>query len=276
MRKKRKLIEGAFYHVTSRTNDKIRVFENKLGRKIMLITLQDAKEKYRFRLTNFCIMPTHIHLLIQPAAGTVLSTIIQWIKTKSAKRWNYIHGSKDHLWGERYFSRAIQDEKEYFYVMRYIDQNPVTAGLSKTPEEWKASGAYYKLHDIPYLVDFYSHERQQFIKLLPSIPLSVSRLLPPEQLAHTLKYAGAYSDAIDRLTALVPTIPKLGATASIENPPVYLHYFTGTADYYITEYDGNDTVFGKACFTMYHPDEGKYQKFSLSNLKSNLFIKLKW
>ena len=55
MRKKRVFTEGAFYHVTSRTNDKIRVFKNKLGRKIMLIALQDAKDKFRFRLTNFCI-----------------------------------------------------------------------------------------------------------------------------------------------------------------------------------------------------------------------------
>jgi hypothetical protein len=59
MRKKREFTEGTYYHVTSRTNDKIRVFENKLGRKIMLITLQDAKDKFRFRLANFCIMPTY-------------------------------------------------------------------------------------------------------------------------------------------------------------------------------------------------------------------------
>jgi REP element-mobilizing transposase RayT len=39
MRKKREFVENAFYHVTSRTNDKIRIFENRLGRKIMLIVL---------------------------------------------------------------------------------------------------------------------------------------------------------------------------------------------------------------------------------------------
>ena len=69
MRKKREFIDGAFYHVTSRTNDKIRVFENKLGRKIMLMALQDAKDKFRFRLANFCVMPTHIHLLIVISPG---------------------------------------------------------------------------------------------------------------------------------------------------------------------------------------------------------------
>ena len=81
MRKKREITEYAFYHVISRTNDKIRVFENKLGRKIMLMTIQDAKDKFRFFLTNFCIMPTHIHLLIKPEKGSSLSVIMQWIRS---------------------------------------------------------------------------------------------------------------------------------------------------------------------------------------------------
>jgi len=101
MRKNRQFIDGAFYHVTSRTNDRIRVFERNLGRRIMLMILQDAKEKFCFRLANFCVMPTHIHLLIEPGEGTNLSMIMQWIKTRSAKSWNRIHGSKDHLWGAR-------------------------------------------------------------------------------------------------------------------------------------------------------------------------------
>jgi len=130
MRKKREFTEGAFYHVTSRTNDKIRVFENRLGRKIMLTTLQDAKDKFHFVLTNFCIMPTHFHLLIRPPEGTSLSRIIQWIKTRSARHWNTIHGSTDHVWGERYFSRAIKNFDEYNFVMDYIDQNPVVVGLT--------------------------------------------------------------------------------------------------------------------------------------------------
>jgi putative transposase len=77
MCKKRVFTEGLFYQVTSRTNDKIRVLENNLGRKIMLITLQDAKIKFHFRLTNFFIMPTHIHLLIKPTKNTSLSVIMQ-------------------------------------------------------------------------------------------------------------------------------------------------------------------------------------------------------
>ena len=49
MRKKREFVEGVAYHVTSRTNNKTRVFECNVGRKIMLLVLQDAKEKFNFR-----------------------------------------------------------------------------------------------------------------------------------------------------------------------------------------------------------------------------------
>jgi len=168
MRKKRVLTEGAYYHVTSRTNNKIRVFEHKLGRKLMLITLQNAKDKFGFRLANFCVMPTHIHLLIQPAEGTCLTRIIQWIKTRSAKRWNFIHGSNDHLWGERFYSRAIKDPQEYYYVMNYIDQNPVTAGIAPGPALWEASGAYYINNDVTGLVDYTPYDRLSYVKLLPA------------------------------------------------------------------------------------------------------------
>ena len=168
MRKKRKFTDGSVYHVTSRTNGKTRVFDNRLGQKVMLLTLQDAKEKFNFRLVNFCIMPTHIHLLIIPTKGTCLSDIMCWIKTRSAKRWNFIHGSIDHLWGHRFYARTVRDLHEYFNVMNYIDQNPVEAKLALYPAEWKASGAFYKAHDISGLVDYLPYERQQYINLLPT------------------------------------------------------------------------------------------------------------
>ena len=133
----------------------------------MLLVLEEAKQKYGFALHNFCVMPTHIHLLITPAKGTSLSRIIQWIKTRSAKRWNIIHGSTDHLWGERFFARPIRDMNEYFTVYRYIDQNPVKAGLVQNPANWKASGAYHIANGLTRLVDYHPMQRLEYVKLLP-------------------------------------------------------------------------------------------------------------
>ena len=273
MRKKREFIEGSFYHVTSRTNDRIRVFENKLGRKIMLIVLQNAKDKFRFQLTNFCIMPTHIHLLIKPEEGSCLSIIMHWIKTNSAKYWNSIHGSSDHVWGHRYFARAVRDSQEYNFIMNYIDQNAVVVGLAPTPADWKASGAYYKARNISGLVDLTPLDRQHHINLLSPIPPIVSKLLPQAQLEYTLHYFGAYAVDIDRLYKLIPTIPRLGESAFLKNPPICLHYSNDTVNYFIYEYDGEDMVYGLVRSSVF-PSENEYRKFSLVELKKKPGIKL--
>jgi len=239
----------------------------------MLMTLQDAKDKYRFRLANFCVMPTHIHLLIRPAEETCLSRIMYWIKLQSAKRWNSIHGSIDHMWGKRFFAKAVKHPQEFDFVMNYIDQNPVAAGLSSTPEEWKASGAYYRKRNIPGLVDLPQDDRQPQIKLLSPVPHIVSRLLPLAQLERTLRHFGAYAEAVDRLYKLIPTIPRLGESVYFQKPPICLRYFTNTADYFIYEYDGEDTMYGMERFNVY-PYQTRYRKFSLSNLKSSQFMQL--
>ena len=273
MRKKRDFAKNVFYHVTSRTNDKIRVFENRLGRKIMLMVLQDAKDKFHFRLTNFCIMPTHIHLLIQPEEETNLSKIMQWIKSRSARQWNCIHGSSDHVWGKRYFARVIKDRYEYEFVMNYIDQNAVKAGLASAPADWKASGAYYQARKIPDLIDNDFTNNQRHIKLLSPIPAIAAQLIPPRQLFHTLKYFGIYAQDIDRLYKLIPTIPCLGESAILRDPPVCLHYTTGIIDYFILEYDGQDTMYGRVQSNVF-PAESEFRKISLSGLMNNELLKL--
>jgi putative transposase len=148
MRQKRLFIKGMFYHITSRTNNKIRAFEDDISKNLIIETLNDAKEKFNFHLANFCLMPTHIHLLIKADENTNLSDIIHWIKTMSARRWNLKRNSKDHLWGDRFSARIINNEQEYEEVMYYIDQNPVKAGLSSSPEEWKESASYYRQHGL--------------------------------------------------------------------------------------------------------------------------------
>jgi len=273
MRKNREFIEGAFYHVTSRTNNRVSVFDKKIGQELMLLTLQNAKEKFQFCLTNFCIMPTHIHLLIKPKNGDILSNIMQWIKTRSAKRWNFIHHSNDHLWGQRYFARVIQNMEDYSNVMNYIDKNPVEMGLASAPSDWKASGSFYKLHNITGLVDYTPQERLNYIKLIAPIPHSVSLLIPPFQLKHVLNHLETYSDAIDHLYTSIPMIPQLGITDTIQEPIVYLRYFTETVDYLIQEYDGVDTMYGKVCNIAY-PNNAKSQKLKLTQLKGNKHIKL--
>jgi len=101
----------------------------------------------------------------------------------------------------------------------------------------------------------------------------IAKFLPPVQLAHIKKHVNLYTEEISRLCAIIPTIPKIGESKTLPEPKVYLHYFFGNYDYYIYEFDGDDTFFGKVQIGGF-PDDSQCRKFSLSNLISNQFLEL--
>ncbi|MDR1904880.1 MAG: hypothetical protein LBQ88_21685 [Treponema sp.] len=80
MRKKREYIEGAAYHVTSRMNDKKRVFECNVGRKTMLLVLRDAKDKFGFKRT------AQTQPLLDPEGAFPAVLLLTTKNTKCTKR----------------------------------------------------------------------------------------------------------------------------------------------------------------------------------------------
>jgi hypothetical protein len=68
--------------------------------------------------------------------------------------WNKMNHKTGHFWGDRFYSRVITDEQDFWNVYNYIDQNPVKAGLVKEPHEWKYSGAYHREHGITGIISF--------------------------------------------------------------------------------------------------------------------------
>ena len=87
----------------------------------------------RYWLHNWCIMPNHVHLLIEVKEGWTLSTIMHGWRSYTAKAANKALGRTGQFWKEEYFDRFIRDEEHYWNVMSYIDNNPINAGL----EDWK-------------------------------------------------------------------------------------------------------------------------------------------
>jgi putative transposase len=83
---------------------------------------------------------------------------MQWIKCNFAKKWNKAHNTKGHLWGERFFSRIIEDAKDFEHVSAYIDRNPVKAKLVWQETDWEFGGLSYWLRGIQGLIDEYTGE----------------------------------------------------------------------------------------------------------------------
>jgi putative transposase len=120
---------------------------------MFLAFIKKAKQKYPFQLLNFCIMDNHIHLIVKPARGQSLSKIMQWIKGNFAKRWNKERHTEGHLWGERFFSKIIEDAAQFLKTFKYIDENPVAAKLVAKAEEWEYGGLYHDLRGRLDVVD---------------------------------------------------------------------------------------------------------------------------
>lgn len=92
-------------------------------------------------LHSYVIMPNHVHLLGTPAIA--LPDLMQRIKGATALWANRLLGrSGRKFWQEEYFDRIVRNRTEFTRIQRYIEWNPVKAGLAATPEEFPWSSSW--------------------------------------------------------------------------------------------------------------------------------------
>jgi len=92
-------------------------------------------------------MPNHLHILINPLEGISLSDIMKNLKGYTARAINKYLGRSGHVWQPDYFDRYIRGEEHFYKTVRYIENNPVKAGLVSSPEEWCFGSAYRRNAD---------------------------------------------------------------------------------------------------------------------------------
>jgi putative transposase len=150
-RKPRILRKNASYHVVSNINRFETAFENDIFKEMFLTVLVQAKDKYKFFIRNFCIMPNHIHFIIQPTGNDKLPEIMRWILSVFAKRYNKVNNLKGHLFLDRYKSKIIEDILQFVNTFNYISNNPIKAKIVKSATSYKYGGFYFlinKIYDI--------------------------------------------------------------------------------------------------------------------------------
>ncbi|MHB9295426.1 hypothetical protein PilKf_01169 [Pillotina sp. SPG140] len=73
-----------------------------------------------------------------------------------AIRWNKLHKVTGHPWGDGFHARVIEGREDFLRVFRYINQNPVKAGLVTQAKEWIFGGLYHYLNNIVHIVTTFS------------------------------------------------------------------------------------------------------------------------
>jgi len=90
----------------------------------------------RYNLHHWCIMPNHVHVLLEVLGDNSLSDILHSWRSYTAQRANELLGRSGPFWMHEYFDRYIRDQRHYETTVEYILNNPVKAGLAATPSDW--------------------------------------------------------------------------------------------------------------------------------------------
>lgn len=96
----------------------------------------------RYRLLAWCVMPNHVHVLIETHEGSPLPSILHNWKSFSAKAINRHLGRTGKVWMSDYFDRYIRDDHHLAAVVACIHANPIKAGLVQHESEWRYSSAW--------------------------------------------------------------------------------------------------------------------------------------
>ncbi len=123
----------------ARGNNRQAIFADDRDRLSYLALLADVARRGRWRCLTYCLMPNHVHLLVETRAPN-LSVGMNRLHGDYAQRFNRRHRRSGHLFQGRFGSVRVEDDAQLWMTLRYIVRNPVEAGLRRRGAEWPWTG----------------------------------------------------------------------------------------------------------------------------------------
>src|SRR5919201_6180888 len=129
---------GSILHLGARGASKQQLFRDDADRTGFLAQLGAVVRKFEWSCLSYCLMGNHYHLLIEIRDAN-LSEGMQHLNGKYARAFNDRHLREGCVFDARFWSRLITDDSYFHAVVRYINLNPVEAGMCRSPEQWEWS-----------------------------------------------------------------------------------------------------------------------------------------
>ena len=158
-RPKRTAPGGYCYHVLNRGNARQQVFHKQADYASFLRLLDEANARCPMRVLAYCLMPNHFHLVLWPRADGDLSRYMQWLQTTHVRRYHEHYRTTGHVWQGRFKAFPIEEDEHLLTVLRYVERNPLRAGLVSAVDAWpwsslalahpKERPAWYSVGPVP-------------------------------------------------------------------------------------------------------------------------------
>ncbi len=132
------------HHVTQRGNRRQKTFFCDNDYRYYIDLMSTFSRQSGTEVWAYCLMPNHVHLVMVPAEEDGLRAALGEAHRRYTRHINFREGWRGHLWQERFHSFTM-DENYLISTVRYVERNPVVAGLCAHPQDWKWSSAHAHL-----------------------------------------------------------------------------------------------------------------------------------
>ena len=142
-RKPRCIEPGVPYHVTQRGVDRTKVFLSRADRLTYLGLFEKNLEDTGVSVLSYCLMTNHIHAIVVPHREDSLAVLFRRVHGRFAQFMNTRRFRNGHLWQNRFYSCPLA-RTHLWTALRYVEWNPVRAGMVQVPEqyEWSTASAH--------------------------------------------------------------------------------------------------------------------------------------
>lgn len=142
-------VPGVPLHIVQRGNNRSACFFNDLDRRFYLKCVAEASVARGCEIHAYVLMNNHVHLLVTPRQPGAASTMLQDIGRRYVRNINSLHERTGTLWEGRFKSSLIDSERYLFTCHRYIELNPVRAGIVGKPADYPWSSHTHYAYGIP-------------------------------------------------------------------------------------------------------------------------------
>jgi putative transposase len=138
---------GFVYHVLNRAVGRSRIFENTGDYQAFEKVLRQANAFVPMRVLAYCVMPNHWHLVLWPRRDGELSEYMRWLTVTHTQRWHAHHhtAGTGPLYQGRFKSFPVEADEHLLTVCRYVERNPMRAGLVRRAQTWRWSSLWHRV-----------------------------------------------------------------------------------------------------------------------------------